>query len=124
MIPKINGIIERYVTILYLVRNAKRLIKTVVNGDNALIVCTIETGMIEVALCEVICPTNWNIPIDNVVEIIKGVGATNVLSVVTSCMFGIDPTGKYLLTWPWPPIFFKYKRHANNVTQNAEFNTN
>ena len=83
-------------TIFNLAPNTKRLINTVVRGDKALIVCTIETGMMDVALCEDKCPINWKIPMDNVVVMINVVGVINVLRLLTSCMFGIDPTGKYL----------------------------
>ena len=68
--------------------------KTVVIGDNAFTVLTKETGIIEVALWLDKCPTNWNIPMGNVVFKTIWVGITKVAN---EGFFGANPRGKLKL---------------------------
>lgn len=89
---------------LYLFPKTIRLIKTVDKGDKALIVCTMDTGIIDVALCEVMCPVNWKTPIGNVELRIKGVGSKNAFRDEILDKSGIVPRGKMAWSFSAPVL--------------------
>jgi len=63
-------------------------------GESALMVCTNDTGMTEVALWLVIWPTNWKRPMGNVVEIINALGVMKFLTEwLSECKSGTEPFG-------------------------------
>lgn len=58
--PRVKGISDIYVFVLYFTLNRNAYAKTVKKGDRALTVCTVETGIFDVATLENRCPVRTN----------------------------------------------------------------
>lgn len=93
-----------------------------INGDKALMVWTSETGISEVALCEVRCPTNWKHPIGKVVEMMKEVGFKNCQTHNAESEFlghaGMTPLGKQPYHFWLVPITDKRATHNRELMRN------
>lgn len=74
MTPTVNGSSETYVDVEYLTPKSIAYAATVKSGDRALIVCTVLTGILEIAILDEIWPPTWKAAIGSVLRIIAGVG--------------------------------------------------
>ncbi|KND96020.1 hypothetical protein QG37_07643 [Candidozyma auris] len=64
-------------------------------GDKDLMVCTKDTGIMEVALWLVMWPKNWKMPMGKVVEMMNALGVRNLTTEQSrACKFGMDALGK------------------------------